>query len=296
MTSNIHRHVSGSQRLLSPSMLGSKNSQCLQYSDVQSGVSLAVWGNREDQIVTEYQGVHTLSLYLEGGKNAFRKDMKHLHGGPGKVCYMPAGHVSEWHVEDPLRLLHIYFTEAHVDYLGVTAFDVDPRLLQLHDLTYYQDEQLTKGLQSLFVNIHELNLSDKVLLQERQQSLVLYLLQRYSQRKIKPVRGGLSPYIRRRVLDYIAVHMGQDISLQNMADVACLSSYHFARMFRQSTGLSPYQFLLKLRMQTAAEKLRRGDSLMRVASDCGYDNHSRFSRAFRKTYGMTPSEFQASHH
>ena len=289
-------NISGSQRLLSPSMLNSKHSKCFQYCDVQSDVSLAVWGNREDQIITEYQGVHTLSLYLEGGKNAFRKDMKHLHGGPGKVCYMPSGHVSEWHVEDPLRLLHLYFTDAHVDYLGVTAFDVDPRLLQLQDLTYSQDEQLTRGLQGFLVNIRELNLSDKVLLQEKQQELVLYLLQCYSQRKLKPVRGGLSPYKKRQVLDYIIEHVNQEISLQNMADVACLSSYHFARMFKKSTGLSPYQFLFKTRMQTAAEQLKQGRSLITVASDCGYDNHSHFSRAFRKIYGMTPSAFQASHH
>lgn len=281
------------KRLLSPSMLNAKNSECLEYCDVQSDVSLAVWGNHEDQVVTENKGIHTLSLYLEGGLNAYRKDKKHLQGGPGKVCFIPADHVSEWCLDDPIRLLHLYFTDSHLNYLGLTAFDVDPRVLQLQDLTYSEDPWLIKSLGDLKVNMNPQERASKVLLQESQQQILLYLLENYSQRKRCSVNGGLSPHSKHRVFDFIVEHLGQDVSLNDLADVACLSTFHFARMFKNTTGLSPYQYLLKQRLEMAARKLQQQQNVLDVALSCGYSNHSRFARAFRGMYGLSPKEYRS---
>ena len=87
-------------------------------------------------------------------------------------------------------------------------------------------------------------------------------------------------------------HIDQDIRLEQLADVACLSTYHFSHMFKQSTGLSPYQFLLRQRMTLATTELRHATPITLVAEHCGYSNASRFARAFKGAFGVTPKAYQ----
>ena len=73
-----------------------------------------------------------------------------------------------------------------------------------------------------------------------------------------------------------------------------LSPYHFLRMFRRSTGTTPHRFLLELRMRHGAALLRRGSTPIAViAAACGYDSPSRFSEAFRRHFGASPSRYRA---
>lgn len=281
------------KRLLSPAMLASR-AECVAYADIQNDVSLAVWQNEADVVPTQNPHLHTLSLYLAGGRNTYRADMKNRLGGPGKLCFFPAGHYSEWVVGKPLRLLHLYFTDTHLNYLGLTAFDIDPRLLQLQDLTFESDPQLIAGLQRLLANMCPTEMSNRLLLQDIQQQLILYLVGHYSERKPEIIRGGLSPKVKSRVMDYMQANLDQDISLEQLADEACLSTYHFAHMFKQSTGLSPYQFLLKQRMSLAAAELRQSVPIGQVGEHCGFANPSRFARAFRGEFGLAPKVYQQS--
>ena len=75
--------------------------------------------------------------------------------------------------------------------------------------------------------------------------------------------------------------------MQELSNIACLSTYHFARMFKQATGLSPYQFILKRRLHRASTLLKSGIELKQVIANCGYTNHSRFARAFGKAYAIS---------
>ena len=279
------------KRLLSIPMLESK-AECLDYADIQNDVSMALWCNEADRVVTYNKHLHTLSLYIEGGQDTYRTDMKDRLGGPGKVCFFPADHRSDWVVGKQLRLLHFYFTDTHLNYLGLTAFDIDPRSLQLRDLTFESDSKLTAGLQCLLANINPTDMSNRLLLQDLQQQLILHLLEQYGERKAEVIRGGLSPKAKSRVIDYMQTNIDQDIKLEQLADVACMSTYHLSHMFKQSTGLSPYQFLLKQRMNLAATELKAATPIGQVGQHCGYSNASRFARAFKGVFGVTPKVYQ----
>jgi AraC-like DNA-binding protein len=104
------------------------------------------------------------------------------------------------------------------------------------------------------------------------------------------IHGGLAPGITRRISEYIDSHLGENISLDAMAEMAGLSVNHFARAFRQSTGLAPHAYLLQRRIEQAERLLSRTDlPLSQIALAVGFADHSHFARHFRRLTGATPS-------
>jgi AraC family transcriptional regulator len=100
-------------------------------------------------------------------------------------------------------------------------------------------------------------------------------------------------YIRRvnRAIDHLDAHLGREVSLAELAAVACFSRYHFHRVFKAVTGETVGQYRLRLRLQRAASFLayNADRSVTWIAYECGFAEASAFSRAFRKAYGQCPS-------
>lgn len=93
---------------------------------------------------------------------------------------------------------------------------------------------------------------------------------------------------------FIEAQFRQNLSLQDISDVACLSRFHFSRVFREDIGLSPMQYVRWRRLVEAERRLAAGkDPLMRVATDLGYFDHSHFCRSFRAATGLRPTQFMA---
>lgn len=104
---------------------------------------------------------------------------------------------------------------------------------------------------------------------------------------------GLSPHILRRVTDYMRAHLCDPLSLQTLADVAGLSTFHFCRMFKQSTGMPPHRYLADLRIERAKRMLlQSGTPIGDIAFDTGFGSSSQFSHVFKKQAGCTPQEYR----
>lgn len=103
---------------------------------------------------------------------------------------------------------------------------------------------------------------------------------------------GLSPRALTRALDYIERHIGDTITLADIAGAACISRFHFARLFRVSTGRSPMEFVLAKRIALAKEQLARGpQKISATAASLGFFDQSHFTRTFRRMTGYSPREF-----
>ncbi|HMM24615.1 helix-turn-helix transcriptional regulator [Pseudoxanthomonas mexicana] len=103
---------------------------------------------------------------------------------------------------------------------------------------------------------------------------------------------GLSPRALARALDYIERHIGDTITLADIASAACISRFHFARLFRVSTGRSPMEFVLAKRIALAQEQLARGpQKISATAASLGFFDQSHFTRTFRRMTGYSPREF-----
>lgn len=106
-------------------------------------------------------------------------------------------------------------------------------------------------------------------------------------------RSGLAPYVLRRVTDYVKEHLQRPISLSDLATVAGLSTYHFCRMFKHSTGMPPYQYLAQARLGRAKQLLLQTTlPIADVGFDAGFGSSSQFSHFFKKWTRCTPQEYR----
>ncbi len=107
------------------------------------------------------------------------------------------------------------------------------------------------------------------------------------------ISGGLAGWQQKRLVDYIEEHLASDPSLPELAAVAGLSPYHFARMFKQSFGLPPHRYLTGRRIEKAKHLLAKPAlSVTRVGFDLGFSELSSFSSTFRKHVGLTPTDYR----
>jgi AraC family transcriptional regulator len=97
----------------------------------------------------------------------------------------------------------------------------------------------------------------------------------------------------RRVLDYISDNIERNISLADLAETACLSPFHFARKFNLATGTSPHRYLSRMRLENAMAELAAGElPIAQIAFNAHFSSQASFTRAFHRSTGMTPKEYQ----
>jgi AraC family transcriptional regulator len=98
-----------------------------------------------------------------------------------------------------------------------------------------------------------------------------------------------------KVFDYIDSHLGAELSLERLSQVACFSKYHFHRQFSEYTGISVYKYVQLVRLKRASYRLvfNVQERITDIALDAGFENPESFSRAFKNTFGQTPSAFRS---
>ncbi|HAC65754.1 MAG TPA: AraC family transcriptional regulator [Cyanothece sp. UBA12306] len=123
------------------------------------------------------------------------------------------------------------------------------------------------------------------------------LLRQYATTKpqLPSYEGGLPQTQLQQILDYIDSYLDQDIKLKDLAQLLDMSQFHFTRLFKQSIGISPYQYLLGQRVERAKQLLKQTDYLIvDIALECGFNSHSHLTKQFRQLTGMTPKAYRAS--
>lgn len=109
-------------------------------------------------------------------------------------------------------------------------------------------------------------------------------------------RRGLSRRALNRACSFIAENLGERFTLDDLARQAGVSRFHFARLFRVSTGDSPMAYLLKSRIERAKQMLLQGERpVCEIAAVLGFCDQSHLTRTFRRLTGLTPREFARRH-
>jgi AraC family transcriptional regulator len=266
---------------------------------LHSGIQLAAWSNKRDNI-TQYCDHHTLSLYVADGYESYHKTSQGWKngGGPDRFCLMPKDSESSWDIRDDLSFVHLYCTDEHLRDIGEKIWDRSPASFTLDEKTFSQDERITTLYRQFLLGSDWHQQANQLTLSTASTLLLTHLVQHYSnvQWRLPTVKGGLAPVVLRQVLDWVEANLAQPLLLSDLAAQAALSEYHFARMFRQSMGVAPHQYVMHRRMvQAKAQLLNTQLPLTAIAMASGFSSASHFSNRFRAVYGMTPSQLRAAH-
>ena len=159
-----------------------------------------------------------------------------------------------------------------------------------------RDAQIARLIESLRADIAAGSPTGRLFGESIAAALSAHIAQQYSVTKtrLEEFRGGLSPIRLKRVLEYIDANLADSLDLDKLAEVAGLNLYHFARGFRQSTGSTPHQHVLRKRIERAKEFLRDPRlSVLEASARTGFVDQSHFSKVFRRIVGVAPSAYRA---
>ena len=111
--------------------------------------------------------------------------------------------------------------------------------------------------------------------------------------EIELSRAGLVDRRLRRAIEFMHDNCGRELSLAEIASAAYVSEFHFARLFKKITGLTPHVYLAGLRIERARKLLAESDlAIIEVGAAVGYASQSHFTKVFREATGMTPRAFR----
>lgn len=111
----------------------------------------------------------------------------------------------------------------------------------------------------------------------------------------KSAMNELPPDKLRQALDYIQEHLGEEISLEAIAKHLQMSQYYFSHLFKQSMGVSPYQYVLQQRIERSKQLLKQSQlTVAEIALESGFASQTHLLKHFRKFTGMSPTKYRSS--
>ena len=137
--------------------------------------------------------------------------------------------------------------------------------------------------------------SGRLFLDSIEQAMAVMLVNGHAvkHRPVQMYRGGLGSARLRRIKELVHAKIEDDLSLDEMAQSVGLSTAHFARMFRKSTGETPHQFVLRQRVERAKAMLRAPNArVLDVAVACGFKTQQHFAQVFRDVWGVSPTDYR----
>lgn len=221
-------------------------------------------------------------------------------GRPGTSWICPAGtYESDIQLSAPMEeCIHIFLPPTLMEQAALETYGIDPakaRLGYAGGLTDPLLVQVGTTFRTLLDRGPEP--TDRLLVDGMHAALAAHLVSHYAADCWRPVQEAsrsLDVNRLRRVLDLIEIRLDSELSLADLAAEACLSPFHFARLFRQATGFTPHRYVMERRIRAAKEKLALGRmSLVEIALETGFGSQANFSRVFRKATGLPPGQFKA---
>jgi AraC family transcriptional regulator len=209
-----------------------------------------------------------------------------LHGCSGSAASIWSGRYDRLGLElDPAHLAKL--TEGRL--AGAT--------IDFADRWSFSDERLEHLLRVLYAELRQDAPNGRLFAEQVGDAIAMLLARQYA--TVKPglygIGGRIPPARLKQVLDYIEAHVDRQTHLSDLAETASMSPFYFARLFKNSVGVSPHRYVMRRRIERAKELLRRSSmSVLEIGVRVGYLDARHFRGVFRREAGLSPNEFRAA--
>ena len=261
------------------------------------GISLKHFRFRAGDLPEHRHRQHLIIISLnQGGKAELRAENGfHLRGSqtPGSVCVLPAGMAHRAWLDEASEKLALYLEPSLV--LRAASESGLPGTVNVIEKYAPSDPVISSIGMALLAEVGTEGLSGRLYAESLANVLAVHLLRYYTAAGSAPQRfsGGLSGQKLRQVIACIGDHYTSDLKLAELARVAEMSSFHFAREFKRTTGTTPHQYLIKFRIERAKALLLDSEiPLVEVGLQSGFSHQSHFTRLFHKLTGTTPHSYR----
>lgn len=214
---------------------------------------------------------------------------------PGTIPIIPAHtlHRSVWFCNTEFMFIGLepaLLEKASID-VAYGSFELIPHFA-------IQQDYLIQGITfSLKEELESISAFGNLYVEQLISTLIIHLLKKYCITKLKKnnCNNGLPKYKLNEIIDYIQANIDENIKLNMLAQLAGMSQYYFCQVFKQSMGVSPYQYVLLQRVEKAKQLLKSCEmSISDVAVASGFANQSHFTKHFHKLTGITPKAYKES--
>jgi AraC family transcriptional regulator len=211
----------------------------------------------------------------------------------GDVAIIPANsyHKISWELESEFLVLSLekaLFARAAYDSVDLQQMEIIPHFAAADPL-----------IQQIGLALHSQLESDgkgsRVYIESLATTLCIHLLKHYSapSAKIATHCEGLSRLKLQQTIEYINQNLEKDLGLAEIATAVGMSMYYFSRLFKQSTGFSPHQYVMNCRIERAKRLLAKTEEAIdQICEQVGFQSQSHFTNVFRKLIGTTPNAYR----
>jgi AraC family transcriptional regulator len=242
---------------------------------------------------------HVLYLFLHPLHNEVKlgREVKTVNYKKGEARFTPAGHRVAFRWTGEVRVLMLgfqpWFFERVAAELGTTATlpaETNNRKLPTSHPACLLMQQL----------LHELEAPAGAALaaEALARAIAVQLLREFDHIRVARPAQPAPPVAVLKVVDLMRQRLADSLTLEELAAVAGVSPFHFARQFKTATGHPPHDYLIRLRVDRAQELIRQHHhewTLAAVANECGFADQSHMARHFRRVLGVSPGEFADAH-
>ena len=212
-----------------------------------------------------------------------------------EIIVTPAGIKSGWKWHAKSKVIVITLDPKKFESFAQKELGVVLGAAQLQDIPQFMDEDIVQaGVMAL--EALKSQMGSAVMYESFARIFLTKLIQKYgADGEEYEFSKSFSAKHYKRVLDYVAQNFGQEITLEHMATEAGLSPFHFARLFKQTIGETPYQFVMDYRIEQAKKMLAdTARPMIDIALSCGFSDQAHFSRVFKQLAGKTPKDWRKS--
>jgi AraC family transcriptional regulator len=195
---------------------------------------------------------------------------------------------------EPFRAMSVFIGLPLLRLAFAEVFGAEADRARLRDLSAFTDGALASLLERLREELMRRRASP-LFVRGLAQAIAIHLARNYAATEDKAHSGSpsLPGYKLRQTTDWMAAHVAEEFDLARLAARIGLSKFHFHRLFKRATGVSPSRYHINLRMDAARRLLRETkQSVVAVALEVGYANPSHFAQLFRRQTGLSPSDYR----